>query len=120
MDKKKPVSLSWDAFQSMGNPENAPDLPQSKDNEENTENNSKSRVRIYKEKKKRGGKAVTIIKGIESDPAHLKKLTKEIKVKLGVGGHVDGEEIIIQGTNREKIMEMLISKGYKDTKLAGA
>jgi len=120
MDKKKPVSLSWDAFQSMGNPENAPSESEESVNEQQSDINTKCRVRIYKEKKKRGGKAVSVIKGIEEDTQYLKELTKEIKVKLGVGGHVDGEEIIIQGTNREKIMEMLISKGYKDTKLAGA
>ena len=120
MDKKKPVSLSWDAFQSMGNPENAPDVPQETQELQPPTNNDSSKVRIYKEKKKRGGKSVTVIKGIEADPEILKKLTKEIKVKLGVGGHLDGEEIIIQGTNREKIMKMLISKGYSDTKLAGA
>jgi len=120
MDKKKPVSLSWDVFQSMGNPENAPDEPVDNENENGTGINNKSSVRIYKEKKKRGGKAVSVIKGIDADAEYLKKLTKEIKVKLGVGGHLDGEEIIIQGTNREKIMEMLISKGYKNTKLAGA
>lgn len=119
MDKKKPVSLSWDAFQSLGNPENAPDDPITEESKEN-ESDHKSRVRIYKERKKRGGKAVSVIKGIEADETYLKALTKEIKVKLGVGGHLDGEEIIIQGTNREKIMKMLISKGYKDTKLAGA
>lgn len=119
MDNKKPVSLSWDAFQSMGNPENAPEVPEeSKDSVNSID--SKSRVRIYKEKKKRGGKAVSVIKGIDADEDYLKKLTKEIKVKLGVGGHLDGEEIIIQGTNRDKIQEMLISKGFKDTKLAGA
>lgn len=119
MDKKKPVSLSWDAFQSLGNPDNAPDTPQ-EENDKGEASDSKSRVRIYKEKKKRGGKAVSVIKGIEADHDFLKKLTKEIKVKLGVGGHLDGEEIIIQGTNRDKILEMLISKGFKDTKLAGA
>ena len=120
MDKKKPVSLSWDAFQSLGNPENAPTTPQEGDDPQVHDKDNKSRVRIYKEKKKRGGKAVSVIKGIEANEVYLKELTKEIKVKLGVGGHLDGEEIIIQGTNREKIKEMLISKGFKDTKLAGA
>ncbi len=124
MDKKKPVSLSWDAFQSMGNPDNAPSTeeadPQNKNGNQSDSSNHKSKVRIYKEKKKRGGKAVSIIKGLDADQDYLKQLTKEIKVKLGVGGKLDGDEIVIQGTNREKILEMLISKGFKDTKLAGA
>ena len=33
--KEKPQALSWDAFQSMGNPDNAPALP-----EEETKNES--------------------------------------------------------------------------------
>lgn len=122
MDKKKPVSLSWDAFQSLGNPDNAPPTPSNDEQNEKDEGseNQGSQVRIYKEKKKRGGKAVSIIKGIEADKEFLEKLTKEIKVKMGVGGHLDDEEIVIQGTNRDKIKEMLISKGFKNTKLAGA
>lgn len=119
MDKKKPLSLSWDDFQSMGNPENAPNEPESTE-EETVDVDYKSAVRIYKERKQRGGKSVSIIKGIDADAAFMKDLTKFLKVKLGVGGHLEEDNIIIQGTNRDKIIDLLTKKGFKNIKLAGA
>lgn len=119
MDKKKPISLSWDDFQSMGNPENAPVEPKSEE-EEIIDVDYKSVVRIYKERKQRGGKSVSIIKGIDADNIYMKDLTKFLKVKLGVGGHLEDDNIIIQGTNRDKIIDLLSKKGFKNIKLAGA
>lgn len=119
MDKKKPVSLSWDDFQSMGNPDNAPEEIEPQKDQAN-EADLKSKVRIYKERKQRGGKSVSIIKGIEAEEDYLKDLTKFLKVKLGVGGHLEENHIVIQGTNREKIQSLLDKKGFKDIKLAGS
>jgi len=119
MDKKKPISLSWDDFQSLGNPENAPETPDSRE-EKTEEVNIKSKIRIYKERKQRGGKSVSVVKGLEAGDDYLKNLTKALKVKLGVGGYLEDSDIIIQGTNREKIKEILIKKGFQDIKLAGS
>lgn len=115
---QKPVSLSWDAFQSMGNPENAPDLVDEEQEEEKIDPSTHV-VRLYKERKNRGGKIVIIIKGIEESDEFLTDLTKELKKKCGVGGSVKNGEIIIQGDNRKKVQEILLAKGYSNTKLAG-
>ncbi len=120
MDKdKKPVNLSWDAFQSLGNPENAPDIIA---DEAETETSPKSVhvVRVYLERKKRGGKTVTVIKGIEEDEQSLVSLTKELKSSLGVGGAYKEGEIVLQGDKRKKVVELLLKKGYSNTKNAGA
>ena len=51
------------------------------------------------EKKGRGGKGVTIIKGFEGNPIELAYLAKEIKKTLGIGGSNKHGEVILQGRN---------------------
>jgi len=60
-------------------------------------------VRIRRETKGRGGKAVTVISGVPLVGDDLKALGKQLKKKCGVGGAVKGSEIEIQGDQREKI-----------------
>ena len=114
-DNKKPKTLSWEEFASLGNPENIPEPTKEYDDPTDYQ----SVIRIFLEKKGRGGKTVSIIKGLESDNPTLKEISKELKSACGVGGSVKNEEIIIQGNHREKIRGILIKKGFKNVKLAG-
>lgn len=68
---------------------------------------------------KRNGKPVTIIEGYEGSDEDFKILSKEIKIKFGVGGSFRGGEMLIQGDYRNKIMDLLKSKGFKVKRVGG-
>lgn len=70
-------------------------------------------VRIRRETKGRGGKAVTVISGVPLAGAELKALGKALKQKCGVGGAIKGSDIEIQGDQRELIKEELEKRQFQ-------
>ena len=62
---------------------------------------------------KRKGKPTTIIEGYTGADSDFKKLAKELKTKLSVGGTFKDDNIIIQGDYRDQIMTILKEKGFK-------
>lgn len=75
-------------------------------------------VRLHRETKGRGGKAVTRISGLPLTEKELKALGKQLKQLCGTGGSITDGNLIIQGDQREKLKPALEAKGYK-VKLAG-
>lgn len=73
----------------------------------------KQTLRVSIEKKHRGGKTVTLIKGFVGAEEDLKELARLLKNKCGVGGSAKEGEIIIQGELVAKVKELLIKEGYK-------
>ena len=76
-------------------------------------------LRIFIEKKHRGGKTASIIKGFIGKQEDLEELAKFLKTRCGVGGSAKDGEIVIQGDCRDKILDLLMAKGYKAKKAGG-
>lgn len=97
-----------------------PDFEYDEENEEQeTLPNSEQTLEVHLDKKNRGGKVATVIKGFIGTTDDLNSLGKSLKAACGVGGSIKDGEIIIQGENREKVMEILSKKNYK-TKRVGS
>lgn len=108
-------NLTWDELQALGNPDNAPDIPEELEKVKYGD----FHIKVHYEKKGRGGKEALVIKGIEQSDDVLKDLCKFIKGQIGVGGSTKDGEIILQGNQRDKVIQILKDRGYKNIKKAG-
>ena len=75
-------------------------------------------IYLQRESKGRAGKPITSIKGLPLNQKDMKALAKKLKAKCGVGGTIEGEVIIIQGDQREKLKVELANQGYS-VKISG-
>ena len=73
-------------------------------------------VRVFREKGGRGGKTVTVVRGLPA--GELDAVASELKRQCGSGGAVKDGAVELQGDHREKVAARLEAKGYR-VKLAG-
>ncbi|GKT01039.1 translation initiation factor Sui1 [Acidovorax sp. SUPP3434] len=76
-------------------------------------------VRVSRETKGRGGKAVTVVKGVALDEAALALLGKQLKAACGSGGTVKDGVIEVQGDHVERVMDALRQRGHTVKRAGG-
>jgi translation initiation factor 1 len=77
---------------------------------------AEQKLRIRLDTKQRAGKAVTLVEGFIGLEQDLEDLGKKLKGFCGTGGSAKDGEIIVQGDQREKVLQWLIKNGYTKTK----
>ncbi len=69
------------------------------------------RINVYSIKRKYG-KIMTIIEGIDEKQLDIKELTKSLKSKLACGGTSKEGHIELQGNHKTRAKEVLVEMGF--------
>lgn len=112
MTKKKISSLSGLVYSTH------PDFKLEETNNEVIETlpPSQQKLKILLDKKQRAGKKVTLVEGFIGNQSDVEELGKKLKSFCGTGGAVKDGEIIIQGDNKDKVLQWLQKNGYSSSK----
>ena len=70
-------------------------------------------IHLSLEKKNRGGKTVTLLKGFTRGESYLEDLAGRIKRSCGTGGTIRNLTIEIQGDFRSRIRDLLLTEGFR-------
>ena len=76
-------------------------------------------VRVSRETKGRGGKSVTLVKGLALDGLALAALGKQLKAACGSGGTVKDGVIEVQGEHVDTLVAALQKQGYSAKRAGG-
>ena len=76
-------------------------------------------VKVSRESKGRGGKTVTLVRGLPLDAMALALLGKQLRSAVGSGGTVKDGLIEIQGDHCDRVMEELKKQGHNPKRTGG-
>jgi translation initiation factor 1 len=77
---------------------------------------AQQKLKIRLETRHRGGKTVTLVEGFVGTEEDLESLGKSLKNYCGTGGSAKDREVIIQGDQRDKVLQWLQKSGYKNAR----
>ena len=76
---------------------------------------SKEQQKIkIKAERRRFGKVMTIIEGIDDSSIDVKQLLKKLKSKLACGGTYKDGLLELQGDHRQKAKQLLVKEGFNE------
>jgi len=76
-------------------------------------------VRVSRESKGRGGKTVTLVRGLALGDEALAALGKRLRTACGAGGALKDGVLEIQGDHVERVVELLVKDGHAARRAGG-
>ncbi len=74
------------------------------------------KIKVYSEKRK-FGKTITIVEGIDPKNIDVKALLKKMKKKLACGGTYKNGRLELQGDHKLKVKKLLIEEGFPESSI---
>ncbi len=71
------------------------------------------KVHLRQERKGRGGKTVTVVGGLGLGAASLAAWARQVRQALGCGASVEGETLVVQGDQRERLRDFWQARGVR-------
>jgi translation initiation factor 1 len=76
-------------------------------------------ARVTREKQGRGGKTVTVVRGLALDAEALVALGKRLRAACGAGGTAKDGVLEVQGDHADKVLALLLAEGFKAKRAGG-
>lgn len=71
------------------------------------------RAVVRLERTGRGGKEVTVVEHMDLQPTERDRWLKALKASLGCGGVVEGNNLVLQGDQRDRLPKLLTARGVR-------
>lgn len=76
-------------------------------------------VRVSREKQGRGGKQVTVVRGLPGDVAALAAWGKRLRTACGAGGTTKDGVVEVQGDHADRVVALLQAEGLRVKRAGG-